>query len=644
MQLFSALEKLGVLPGDPPELRLQKNFMVYLGSAMSCGGLLWGTLSISYGLFAQSLIPYGYTAITILNFAYFHRTADFKKVRFVQVLISLLLPFAFQFVLGGFAKTGAVMLWALIALIGAFTFEDLRNTLYWIAAYAVLTAAMGFLEPWTIPALNLPASVQVLFFSMNITVISVTVAGLSYYFLNSRSAVMRQLWKAKSETDAIMGAVDQGLCLLDRDTTIGSEYSASFAGFFEGEQVAGSKLSFLLEKARAPASQEAVRDFIDLMFEDRLSQNKIRALNPLAETTLRAGEDGLHATTRFIPVRGNDGRVEHVLAAFTDVTARKKMEEELARTQENLRMQNLALAEILALDRASVESFLEDAEETLSVMEDTLRKSEESRDFKAALTMMMRCVHTIKGNASLLNLTGVVQRAHEIESQMQESLTTGVDGSSILGHLINIQDLKKELAALNELLLRITGFSHGAAAEHGFAVFAERIASEHGKQVQVEVVAPHPWSGHLKRGALRDILTQLVRNSVVHGIEPPAEREKAAKPAAGRVRILCSASTDCLSLKYEDDGRGLDVEKIRRRAVATGRISEQDSRSLSPSQISALIFEPGFSTAETAGQHAGRGAGMDVVRSTVRELGGTLRLASAPGKYLQVSIELPLPR
>jgi hypothetical protein len=250
MRIFSILESIGVRPADPPELRLQKNFMVYLGCAMSCGGLLWGSLSAAYGLYAQSLIPYGYTAATILNFSYFHRTSDFKRVRFVQVLLSMLLPFAFQFVLGGFVKTGAVMLWALISLIGAFTFEDLKNTLYWIAAYALLTISMGFLDPWTIQALNLPAPMQILLFAMNITVISVIVAGLSYYFLSSRSAVMRELWKAKSETDAIMGAVDQGLCLLDRNAVVGAEHSASFAGFFKQGKVAGQSLLDLLAQKR----------------------------------------------------------------------------------------------------------------------------------------------------------------------------------------------------------------------------------------------------------------------------------------------------------------------------------------------------------------------------------------------------------
>jgi HPt (histidine-containing phosphotransfer) domain-containing protein/PAS domain-containing protein len=562
MRIFSILESIGVRPADPPELRLQKNFMVYLGCAMSCGGLLWGSLSAAYGLYAQSLIPYGYTAATILNFSYFHRTSDFKRVRFVQVLLSMLLPFAFQFVLGGFVKTGAVMLWALISLIGAFTFEDLKNTLYWIAAYALLTISMGFLDPWTIQALNLPAPMQILLFAMNITVISVIVAGLSYYFLSSRSAVMRELWKAKSETDAIMGAVDQGLCLLDRNAVVGAEHSASFAGFFKQGKVAGQSLLDLLAQNGSAASVPAARDFIDLIFEDRLNPNKIHALNPLAEVSL-AGDTPLIATTRFIPVRGSDGEVVRVLGAFTDVTARKKMEAELVRNQEDLRTHNLAVGEILANGRDPVESFLEDSSEGLATMEETLRKSEESRDFAGTLTMMMRTVHTIKGNASLLNLTRIVERAHSIESDMQASISAGADGPAILGHLIRIQDVKTELADIRALVERITSFSETEAPEIGLQTFARRIASETRKLVEVEVTGTNSWQGHLTRAPLRSVVTQLLRNSIVHGIELPEERQRASKPPAGRVRIHCTPGEAGLSLKFEDDGRGLDVELIR---------------------------------------------------------------------------------
>ena len=109
-RFFLKFGRIGAVAGDPPELMLQKQFLVYLGGAMSLGGIMWGSLALWQGLLVAALIPYGYTFVTFFNFLGFQWRKNFRVAKFVQIVISLLLPFMFQYSLGGFANTGAVML------------------------------------------------------------------------------------------------------------------------------------------------------------------------------------------------------------------------------------------------------------------------------------------------------------------------------------------------------------------------------------------------------------------------------------------------------------------------------------------------------------------------------------------------------
>ncbi len=107
---------------------------------MSFGGLVWGTMALVLGLSWQSTIPYGYTAITVLNLMRLSRGGSFSVARAVQVLISLLLPFALQWSLGGFVPSGAMMIWALLALTASQSFGDTRISVIWLGFFLLFMA------------------------------------------------------------------------------------------------------------------------------------------------------------------------------------------------------------------------------------------------------------------------------------------------------------------------------------------------------------------------------------------------------------------------------------------------------------------------------------------------------------------------
>ena len=142
--------------------------------------------------------------------------------------------------------------------------------------------------------------------------------------------------------------------------------------------------------------------------------------------------------------------------------------------------------------------------------------------------------------------------------------------------------------------------------------------------------------------ALADPLIHLLRNAVDHGLETPDDRERAGKPRKGRVRLAASQRGERIVIVVADDGRGMNPDVLRRKAVEKGVIDQAQAARLSETECLELIFRPGFSTAAQVSDISGRGVGMDVVKTRVAELGGTLQVRSKLGQGSELELTVPL--
>ena len=137
-------------------------------------------------------------------------------------------------------------------------------------------------------------------------------------------------------------------------------------------------------------------------------------------------------------------------------------------------------------------------------------------------------------------------------------------------------------------------------------------------------------------------ILHLLRNAIDHGIEPPEIRKRNGKPEEGVVKLIAERRRDHILIIVEDDGAGLDPEKIKMKALEKGIISEAEANVMTARQLIDLIFLPGFSTAEKVTELSGRGVGMDVVKTKIESLGGTIQIESSVGKGTKVTLMLPL--
>ncbi|HEX9307032.1 MAG TPA: ATP-binding protein, partial [Anaeromyxobacter sp.] len=175
----------------------------------------------------------------------------------------------------------------------------------------------------------------------------------------------------------------------------------------------------------------------------------------------------------------------------------------------------------------------------------------------------------------------------------------------------------------------------------GFPRAARDMAREQGKEVECVVRGGETGVDKAILLSLNDPLVHLVRNCVDHGIEDPEERAAAAKPRIGKIVLAARTDGDLLAITVEDDGRGINPQKIRAAALKKGIIGEQQAASLSARAALDLIFTPGFSTRDQAGETSGRGVGLDVVRKRVTGLGGSVAVESEPGKGAKFTLRMP---
>ena len=163
-----------------------------------------------------------------------------------------------------------------------------------------------------------------------------------------------------------------------------------------------------------------------------------------------------------------------------------------------------------------------------------------------------------------------------------------------------------------------------------------------GKQVAIEMEGKETELDKTIIEAIKDPMTHLVRNSVDQGIESPEARSRAGKEPTGLVSLRASHEGGQVHIEISDDGAGLDCEKIRQKAVGKGLISADQASRMSDRDVVNLIFLPGFSTAEKVTKVSGRGVGMDVVRTNIEKIGGTVDVQSKPGLGTSVHMRIPL--
>jgi two-component system chemotaxis sensor kinase CheA len=296
---------------------------------------------------------------------------------------------------------------------------------------------------------------------------------------------------------------------------------------------------------------------------------------------------------------------------------------------------------------------MEDMEHEFDTMDKTFKN--ESMSAHDVLVKVYQSVHAVKSNAVILGLNIFGNKLHNLESKIKKmrEMQDDVPFAEMLNLTMDIEKISKEKDKFRDIIDKLQSYGSTDASggeKQNVKVLVEslvkaatRVAGDLEKQVRFSASeVDHEAIDKGPRREMKEILLQLVRNSVVHGLELPKDRLKKGKSEFGVIKLSIKVTEDkkFIHMKLSDDGKGLDYKKIAQRALANKMIKKEDAEN--KDLLMKVIFSPGFSTAATEGIHGGRGIGLNLVRDRVKEINGTIKLRSETDKGTLFFITIPV--
>ncbi|WP_096086896.1 ATP-binding protein [Agaribacterium haliotis] len=483
-----------------------------------------------------------------------------------------------------------------------------------------------------------------------------------FHFLGELRTNDRKLEAARQETTEILNTVSEGLFLLDEDLRLGNQHSGQLSEMFGGKEVSGISFSELIGDLVKSKDLETAERFVGLLFRPNVKDNLIKDLNPLTEVELNIPDKEGGYSTRYLSfdfsrVAGEENK-NTVLVTVTDVTRSVELARELAEEKERSEQQMETLTSILHTEPKTLKRFIQDAFDSFSKINEVLKdQGRTDSSMSRKLNEIFVEVHNFKGDASALELDNFADLANRFEDDIQQTLTKNkVGGNDFLKLAVHLENLIRYTESVQEIAEKLASFSvmssdnkntpknHSDSSRwQHLTKLCYNVAEREQKQAQLVITGFNEADlDEATESLINDVCIQFIRNALVHSIEKPELREARNKNACGRIDArLCTMPSGEIELSIHDDGAGINYDKIRDKAAASGQWDQNSLANWSNKKLLGLIFEPGFSTADKLSNDAGRGVGMDVIRSRVQAHNGRLKISSRSGIDCQFTITLP---
>ncbi|WP_141733386.1 ATP-binding protein [Oligoflexus tunisiensis] len=485
-----------------------------------------------------------------------------------------------------------------------------------------------------------------------------TILGIDWLALMSRLRVMKSLRESRAEVmhknrkiQSILENIQQGVLIIeDADGRIGDECSTFLYRLMDGRNPDELRnLRQILE--RTQLTQDQVEQVLSvvccIIHEDEVSFAINYHLFP------RTLIEGRGQATRQLeldwnPIIDSRGRVSHILVCIRDVTELNKLRRDAARGQQEFTL----LAELVNIPRERRGNALDSS---ANLMEQMITVRE------ASPILLLRLLHTLKGNARTFGLLTLAQAAHDCESQIMQGQASGPepleplkrlvqDYRTIAEHKLDHQSQSHHYVSLprDQWKAAVAALDHLPSHQRqGLQALYDLVQSSRTQTFQ-NVLAPQleslpPLAAELGRKApvvhiedpgfqlqpegaelIHHAFLHLLRNALDHGIENPADRQKAQKPLEGHIWCILKDAHEGLEIHVQDDGRGLNLTAIEQKARVNGLIAAHEV--MPPQKIAEFIFHPGFSTRDAVTEISGRGVGLDAVRAMLEQAGGGIRI------------------
>ncbi len=479
-------------------------------------------------------------------------------------------------------------------------------------------------------------------------------AFILFKFLRRLRTSDAEIEAVSEENREILTSVREGLFLLTPDMRLGSQLSKSAHSLFGTSLQPGQNFFEVLKPLVSEKVLADAQDYVDLLFAPHVKEQLVQGINPLSEVKATVKNRLGQHTTRYLSFHFNRvhvaAKVRHLLVTVQDISQKVELEERLKNERLRSQKEFSMLLTAFETDPAMMRSFVERSEASLLEVNDLLRSTSSASSETQVLMVIdgaFRRIHAFKGDAASLGLDVLATLAHQFESELQKLKDVGTaTGDTLLALPLPLEDLLTKVGAFKAIGARKTfaGAALASSTLEGFNTMLTKLANDVARDCGKQAVAVVRMSSVLdlpadKINQVREIAIQLVRNAVAHGVEDSATRQAAGKSAEGQLNVnLTRDEAGEWQLSVRDDGGGLNAAHIRQKLIDLSWYTPSQLESFSDKQIVSHIFKPGFSTADKAGPHAGRGVGLDVVQSNVQSMGARLLLSTVPNQYTEFKV------
>jgi signal transduction histidine kinase len=463
--------------------------------------------------------------------------------------------------------------------------------------------------------------------------------------------------QARKETADILSTVNEGLFLVHKDFTVGTQRSDKLSEILTMPPSGSIHFEELLKNIVSERDSESAHGFLRLLFNPKIKETLIKDLNPLEKVQVNIDDNTGVYQTKYLSFDfkrvSKEGKIVDILVTVNDITENIFLEKALSEAKEKNSNQISMLTSILHANPSLLKSFLNNSYQCFSNVNKSLKRTDKSQaNFKSKINDIFIEIHNFKGEASALEISEFVDLAHDFENHLETiRQSTIIRGQDFLPLTILLEKLISYTQAITGLVDKLAIFSDQSsplAPSNNAWCHLNNLVNDLSQHYQKDVNLVTSGLNEISipddmKNAINSIFIQFLRNAVVHGIETPSERQLLQKSADGRIDIRASVTPNgSLELTIKDDGSGFNYEKIRQTALKSGKWSETELDGWDNKKLLSLIFTPGFSTADHTDTFAGRGIGMDVVLKKIKQYRGKINLHSRPNQFSRFVVTFPL--
>ena len=447
-----------------------------------------------------------------------------------------------------------------------------------------------------------------------------------------------ELAQEKDIIQTMKDNINQGIFLMDKDLNILPQYSSTLISIlsYHSSDLTGKNFLDIISGSFDTKQLKILKSYFNMIFSKEKNARVLDSANPIAEFEYKIDDSSKFLSTKFklieftedINQKGTTGTAEEnsaalIIGMIQDISREKEIENELHAQKEAQEVEMKNLFDVIKIDPMVFQTFVEDTEINFNNINALLK--DQMLNEKQVVTGIFQYVHAIKSNAVILDLESLTNKLHVLEDHIKTvSGKEKVSMNDVLSLAIKIEAFMQEMDSYIAITKKINAYKTTNQMDtllvNSLTKAAAKLAGELKKNVKLK-------PGHIDvnilesklRKPVRDILSQCVRNSIYHGIEPEDVRIKKGKNPCGIMSFSINNVDGKAVVSFSDDGAGLDWKKIEKKYL-----EKNPGKSADRKVLLNCIFLPEFSTADDASSAAGRGVGLSYVKDLVKENKGTI--------------------